>query len=288
MSREVAIGIDIGGTKIRAGLVDRSGHVLSDRQCPTDPSRLLDDVLSLAQRVQSDAASDGLRPEGIGVGTTGFVDRATGELVRSLNLRLEAVPLGKKLRQAFDLPISVDNDLHATTLGEARFGVGRDHSDFILVNAGTGIAVGMVFAGRLHRGASNASGEFGHTRMEISGGPRCTCGARGCLEALVVAARAGRAPERPPFKDQNDPPLGAEYRYLALGIVNVVNLLNPPIVVLAGGMFTENEAAVEAIRRAVRTAALPLAVRGLQRIVMARAGRQAGLVGAASLVFEAR
>jgi glucokinase len=246
--------------------------------------RYVPELQALAAAMAAAAREQGLAVAGCGAGVTGLVDHAGGRLVRSMNLGLEDVPVAAALSAACGAPGWVDNDLHAAALGELRFGVGRRYADFVLFNAGTGIAAGLVFGGRLHRGASNVAGEMGHSSVEQHG-PRCPCGLPGCLEDSIVRLRRGE--EVPPVRlPASAPPPGPAYGYVALGVIHLVNLLNPPAVVLAGGMFTRQAGAVEWVADAVRAAALPVAVAGLREVCLAAAGASAGLVGAAALVWE--
>jgi len=279
-----AIGLDVGGTKILAGLVDRAGRVLHSDERPMRRDRYLADLQALAAAMAAVARERGLAVAGVGAGVTGLVDHAGGRLVRSLTLRLEDVPVVAALQEACGVPGWLDNDLHAAALGELYFGVGRRLSDFVLFNAGTGIAAGLVFGGRLHRGASNVAGEMGHSSVEQHA-PSCVCGLPGCLEDSILRVRRGE--DVPPVRlARVGPPPAPAYGYVALGIIHLVNLLNPPAVILAGGMFTKQPGAVAWVAEAVRATALPLAVAGLQEISLSAAGPAAGLVGAAALVWE--
>ena len=279
-----AIGLDVGGTKILAGLVDRTGQVLHSEERPMRRDHYLEDLRGLALSMTVAARARGLTVAGVGAGITGLVDHNGGRLVRSMNLGLEDIPVAAALREACGAPGWVDNDVHAATLAELYFGIGQRVSDFVLFNAGTGIAAGMVFGGRLHRGASNVSGEICHSSVEQHG-PQCQCGLPGCLEDSILRLR--RSEDIPTVRLPHlAPPPAPVYGYVALGIIHLVNLLNPKAVVLAGGMFTRQPAAVEWVREAVRATALPLAVAGLQEICLPAAGPAAGLVGAAALVWE--
>jgi len=279
-----AIGLDVGGTKILAGLVDRTGQVLHSEERPMRRDHYLEDLRGLALSMTVAARARGLTVAGVGAGITGLVDHNGGRLVRSMNLGLEDIPVAAALREACGAPGWVDNDVHAATLAELYVGIGQRVSDFVLFNAGTGIAAGMVFGGRLHRGASNVSGEICHSSVEQHG-PQCQCGLPGCLEDSILRLR--RSEDIPTVRLPHlAPPPAPVYGYVALGIIHLVNLLNPKAVVLAGGMFTRQPAAVEWVTEAVRATALPLAVAGLQAICLPAAGPAAGLVGAAALVWE--
>lgn len=278
----LAIGIDIGGTHLRAGLVDSAGTVLSHGAVATRAPSLVPDMLALATRVLSEAGVDPRALVGVGVGTTGLVDRRRGTLARSMMLGLSDVPLRESLQARFRVDVEVDNDLHAATAGELMFGVGHRFRDFLLFNAGTGLSVGMVMGGRILRGASNTAGEFGHVVVDPRG-PRCVCGRVGCLEAVVLEARdaseaRGHAAPREPWS--------RAYEHLASGIVDLVNLLNPEAVVLTGGMFLNNREAADRVQRLVLAQAIPAAAAGLEHFGLVGAGDMAGLIGAAALLSE--
>jgi glucokinase len=288
-AQRVAIGIDIGGTKMRAGLVTEDGGVLLDERRPTRRDSFLHDIVALAVSIQLQALHASFEPLCVGVGTTGFVDLAGGRLVRSMNLGLSDVPIRDAVAAACRLPVIVDNDLHAAALAELRFGVGRSHDDFVLFNAGTGIAAGLVFGRRVLRGQTNAAGEIGHVSVLQDPSRRCGCGCglAGCLEGLMLRARAGEPTPGICLPEVAAPPPAPEYPYVALAIVHLVNLLNPPVVALAGGMFTGNPAATDWVRGAVRASALTASLRGLLDMPLAYGGATAGLIGAAALGFEA-
>ncbi len=282
----VLVGIDIGGTKILGGVVSPQGTLITERRLPTRAATLLSDTCEAAGAMIAAARSRGLTPRGIGVGVKGCVDRDRGHLVGSLNLGVTDVPIRDRLAADFALPVAVDNDVHAATLGELTFGIGRQFCDFLLYNAGTGLAVGMVFNGRLYRGASNYAGESGHIGIDQSGIAICACGMSGCVEWLKLEAGQGRVhlPIRLPKMDA--PPPSPEYAYVALNLIHLVNLLNPPAVALAGGMFTNAPAAVDWVRDAVHRHVLPRSNDALRAMPLARGGSAAGVVGAAALLLE--
>ncbi len=268
-----------------AGVVTDTGEALLTRQVRTRADTYLADLGALVRGMVEHARSLGKTVAAIGVGTTGFVDRSDGTLHSSMTLGLSHVPVGSTLAAEHGVPVFVDNDLHAAALGEIRFGVGRHHRDFLVVNAGTGLAVGLVFGGELYRGAGNVAGELGHMSVD-QGAEACACGLPGCLESIVQRARAGADVRHPDLGGRVEPASDPGLAFLALGIVNVVNLLNPSAVVLVGGRFTTDAAAVHWLARAVRGAALERAAASLVHVGVAESGALAGLVGAAALAFE--
>jgi glucokinase len=282
----VLVGIDIGGTKILGGLVSLDGTLITERRLPTRPATLLSDMCEAARAMIAAARSRGLTPRGIGVGAKGFVDRDCGHLVGSLNLGVTNVPIKDRLVAEFALPVAVDNDVHAATFGELTFGLGRQFRDFLLYNAGTGLAVGMVFNGLLYRGANNYAGESGHISIDQSGATICACGMSGCVEWLKLEARQGRVHLPVYLPRMGAPPPSPEYAYVALNLVHLVNLLNPPAIALAGGMFTNAPAGLDWVRDAVRRHVLPRSNDGLRAMPLAHGGSAAGVVGAAALLLE--
>ncbi len=277
------LGIDVGGTKILGGLVSQEGRVLFEHKVATRAQHLLEDILSVAKVIVSRA---GGQAPSIGIGTTGFVDRSTGTLIQSMNMGIKDIPIGGTVSEATGLPVYVENDVHAATIGEIYFGAGRFYRDFLLYNAGTGLATGMVFNGKLHRGASNYAGENGHMSSDQSGSTICYCGLSGCTEKLLLEARAGTH-TIPAYLPRIEAPVKKEYGYLALGITQLVNLINPAAIVLAGGMFSGDPAATAWVRRAVRAHSLPNALSGLKEIELSRTAPFTGLIGAAALTIDA-
>ena len=280
---EVLLGIDVGGTKILGGLVSRQGEVLFEHRVPTRRECLLEDLVGVAKILASQAGS---RAHGIGVGMTGRIDRVNGVLVQSMNMRIRDLPIAQTLADETGLSIYVENDVHAATIGEIHFGVGRAYKDFLLFNGGTGLATGMVFNGRLHRGASNYAGENGHISSDQSGSTICDCGLSGCTERMLIEVREGADTEAA-YLPRIEPPVSKAYGYLALSLIQLVNLLNPAAIALAGGMFTGDRTPTDWVRRAVRAHALPNALSGLQEIELSRSAPFTGLVGAAALTIDA-
>jgi len=276
------LGIDVGGTKVLGGVVSRSGQVLFHHQVPTRRLNLLEDIVQVAKVI---AAKAGPSAKDIGVGTTGYVDRGDGVLAHSMNMGIADIRIRHALVEATGLNVQVENDVHAATIGEIHFGSGNTHKDFLLFNAGTGLATGLVFGGRLHRGASNYAGENGDISVDQSGATICRCGMSGCTEALLLAAREG-IETAPAYLPRIEPAPRKEYGYLALSLIQLINLLNPAAIVLSGGMFANDAGATDWVRRAAEAHALPNALRGLKEIALSRTAPFTGLVGAAALTLE--
>lgn len=299
------IGVDVGGTNLTGGLAAPDGVLRVKVRRATDRrggmAAGLAAIEGLVTELLERAAGEGWAVDRIGVGFGGPVDHARGVVLRSHHVEgWEGMPLRDALQRRFARPVILDNDANAGTLGEWRFGAGRGVDDLLYVNVGTGIGGGVVAGGRLVRGAQNLAGEIGHTTV-VRGGPPCTCGRRGCLEACAsgdaLARRGAEALGRPVSGKEvfglaagGDPSarrvLDAVLEDLAQGLGTAVGLLNPAAVIVGGGLSEAPEAwFLEPLRRAVLRYCLGEAARNL-RVEAARLRYDAGVVGAVALALE--
>lgn len=292
------IGIDIGGTKIAVGLVDRDGRILERARgaTPADqgPDRVLDAAAALAKGL---AGED--RAVAVGVASPGTIDHATGIVTSATDLLLgwAGTAVGEELARRLERPVTVDNDVNAAGIGEAALGAGRRRRCVLLVAAGTGIGGALIMDGRLVRGAHGIAGELGHVLVPSAGtSPRCSCGRTNHLEAaasgpamvraaaergvyaidageLARLAVAGHARARKVIVD------AASVLGRALG--GLVNAVDPDIVLVAGGVAGMGEELWKPLRAAFEAEVLPPAV-GLP-LRRATLGDDAGTVGAALL-----
>jgi glucokinase len=308
-----AVGIDVGGTKTAAARVDHDGTVLAIETLPTPA----DDVdATLATIVEAARAVITADVGAVGIAAAGLVEWGSGELVFAPNLAWRRVSLSKYLEAELGLPAVADNDNTAAAWGEYVFGAGRGVTDLLLVGVGTGIGGGIVTGGRLFHGAHGFAAEIGHIVMDPAG-PLCGCGNRGCWEqlasgqAVVRAARAAvgaKADTTLTTATEGDPSrvtggmvtraaqdgdavsiaiLAEVGRWLGVGIGGLVNILDPEIVVMAGGVAEAGDLVLEPARTAYRDTVEGAEMRPDVPIVMAALGRNAGVVGAAALVLEA-
>ncbi|MCC7010482.1 MAG: ROK family protein [Acidobacteria bacterium] len=299
---DVIGAVDVGGTKIAVGLVGDRGDVLSRVDLPTEPGRSFDDAMN---RV-IDALSGCLRHvrcalRGIGIGATGPIDHVTGAF--------GSVPFfphwqggnpAASLAGAFGVTVAVENDADAAALGEAEWGVGRGARRFIFVTVGTGIGGGIVIDGRLYRGAGGTHPELGHIVIEASGSP-CTCGGRGCWEALAAGpaiaeryaahARVSRVPaiaahEVCALAREGDAvardAVVREARYLGVGLATLITTFAPDVVALGGSVMGSYDLFEDVMRAAVREHCV-LVPFTEDTIRTASLGADAGLVGAAQV-----
>jgi glucokinase len=179
------VGVDLGGTKVEVARVDEGGAVRDSVRTPTrvgsGPIGIIADIVSAIKTLQT---TSGTAPLAVGVGTAGQIDAKTGVVVFSPNLDWHEVPLREDLEKILALPVVVTNDVRAVTWGEWLHGAGRGFDDLICLFVGTGIGGGVVSAGRVLTGCTNTAGELGHMTIAVDG-PQCTCGNRGCLEAMA-------------------------------------------------------------------------------------------------------
>jgi len=314
---DLTIGVDVGGTKIAAGVVDGDGAILRQVRVstPATTAQAVEDGIVEAVR---QLTTEGPPVAGVGVAVAGFVDEKRSTLRFAPNLPMRERPLRDLIGPRVGLPVVVENDANAAAWGEFRFGGGRGAQDVVLVTVGTGLGGGVVLGGQLFRGAFGAAGEFGHIRM-VPGGLPCGCGKRGCWEqyasgsALIRQARAmarqepGRAarllelaggdPEAivgsmvTAAAAQGDPAavalLAEVGRWLGEGIADLADVLDPATVVVGGGVSEAGDLLLDPAREAYTTALSAADNRVHLQITPALLGNDAGMIGAADLARSA-
>ncbi len=307
-------GVDIGGTNLRVGLVPFEGgrpvEVGRERTCAErGPAHVVTRVAAMLR----DACRE-VRPgsvAGIGVGAPGPLDRGSGVVLETPNLGWRNVPLRDLVREAAGLPVVLDNDANCAAYGEWWQGAGRGADRLIGLTLGTGIGGGIVIGGEIYSGASGSAGEVGHISVDFAG-RLCACGARGCVEAYAsgpgIAARAvegladGADSVLAAIADRGNGRITARRvceaaaagdRYasrvlaeaagiLAVAVANLINLLNPDVIVIAGGVTSAGEHLFEPLDREVRRRAFRSAMAAC-RIVPAELQGAAGVIGAAGV-----
>lgn len=294
MGAPVVIGLDVGGTKILSGLVDRDGTVLAENETPSPDGSEADLLAALDEAVETFLGPD---VAAIGYGVPGNLERGTGRILHAMNLPLDDVDLLTRSRERFGLPAGVENDASAAALAEWRRGAGRGTTNLVMLTLGTGVGGGVVIDGRLFRGWS----ELGHIVVQEDGEP-CTCGGRGHLE-MLASGHAGDRAARQLYGPDADAHLLIERatsgdegardalarigRSLGVAIASLVNIFDPEVTVVGGGFgAAAGDLVLEPAREAARGEAVPPANRSL-RIVAAELGSEAGLVGAGLVAFDA-
>jgi glucokinase len=311
----LAIGVDVGGTKVLAGLVGDDGQLSATTRRPTpsaDPEAVADTIAELVSDLRSEDGGNAV--ETVGIGAAGFVDRDRATMLFAPNLAWRDEPLRDKVAKRVELPVVVENDANATAWGEFRFGAGRDKPDLVCLTVGTGIGGGIVLGGALFRGSFGIGGEFGHFRV-VPNGRRCGCGNRGCWEqycsgrALVREAReiatvwpdygrrlrdlGGGEPEGitgqqvTTAAEEGDPAAQECFavvgRWLGQGLADLAAVLDPGTFVIGGGVSDAGELLLDPAREAYRERLTGAGHRPFADVLVAELGSNAGLIGAADL-----
>jgi len=315
MLERTVIGVDIGGTKIIAGAVDErlAVHQRAQRAAPAhSQAAALDALVDAVTEVRGAVPGP---VHAVGFGIPSLIDQTRGVAVTSINLDLAGIPFGAIMSERLGLPVFVDNDANLAMLAEHRHGAARGAHHAAMLTIGTGIGGGLVINNEVYRGAIGAAAELGHMVIQQDGPPcQGNCHNHGCLEALasgtalaregLLAAQANPNSALGAVHAQGRPITGALITELAhdgdhvacgvlrligsrlgVGISNLVNMLNPEVVVIGGGVIAAGELLLEPARAEVAARALPPS-RDMVRIVRAAFGAEAGMVGAAAYAFE--
>ncbi|MGI9951156.1 ROK family glucokinase [Moorellaceae bacterium AZ2] len=304
------LGIDIGGTSIKGGIVSREGRVLARAQVPTGKEAgvagILDRIMKLIQALKSQAGPEGLRLAAAGVGVPGSVEVERGLVRLAPNLGWQNVPLREKLQDLMNMPVTIDNDAHVAALGEMWQGAGRGYRDILMITLGTGIGSALILNGVVHRGVFGYGAEMGHLKV-IKDGPPCRCGGRGCLETLASATAMVRLARRElergcpsllsgrPHLEARDiieaavkgdelsrEVLNTAAHYLGTALANAALLVGPAVIIIGGGAAQAGEAVLRPIREAFREALGPWQIKPVP-VLAAELGNDAGFIGAAYL-----
>ena len=315
MRNAFAIGLDVGGTRIAAGLVERKGRIVRETKLLTPkaagPFAIVDAIVAAVNEI-----TGGVHPSeiaGIGIGLPAQIDFTRQSVEYCVNLPLAGIDMRGLVMSRLKYPVTIDNDGHTAALGESRYGAANGLRDFIMVTLGTGVGGGVFIDGKLHRGSRGFGGELGHMVIAVDG-PACPCGGRGHLEsfaarpAIVRAARAaaetynGSSISRLAGGDaekitaelvikaaNDDDEAAVEVMslvgdMLGEGLVGLVNVLNPQAIIVGGGIG--ESCPLVSRRAAARIAAEALAGRRDIRVLIAELGNDAGVAGAAALAFE--
>jgi glucokinase len=306
------VGVDVGGTKIAAGLVDERGKVIVRQRTEspaTDPKQIVQTIGELVHTLSGEETV-----EAVGVSAAGFVDKARAMVVFAPNLAWRDEPLKRLLEEELGLPVVVENDANAAAWGEFTFGAGEDVEDLLMLTIGTGVGGGMVIDGELVRGGFGMGGEVGHITM-VPGGVPCGCGNLGCLEsygsgrALVrvsrelaefdpdsgkdLLARAGGDPARitgplvTAAAQEGDPFAVARLAelgdWLGQGVATLTAVLDPNVVVIGGGVSDAGELLLAPIRDSFERHVTARGHRPMLEIRQAELGNAGGLIGVADL-----
>jgi len=313
------LAIDLGGTKIFAAIISNKGQVMARKYCLTladeGPEAVISRILSAIDHLLSQRNIDSSQLDSISIGAAGAIDVERGLITSSPHLPgWHDVPLRDIVKEKYKVDTFLINDAGAAALGEYHFGAGQGVNNLILLTVGTGIGGGIIINGRLYSGASGSAGDIGHMVIDVNG-PRCSCGNTGCLEALVsgeaVAKEATRrirqggrssltevvggkieniTAEEVSIAARDGDSLASEVilqaaTHLGVGLVNIVNIFNPEMIIIGGGMAKMGNLLLNPARQVVRERAFQLPAQAVQ-IVPAQLGDDAGVLGAAVFAFQ--
>jgi glucokinase len=314
-SGELVVAVDLGGTHLRAAAIDETGHIhfrLKQKTPATDdPQEIVSALVAAAHACDEQSKAEGKSIGSISVVVPGTVDVAAGKVVTIPNVPcLDSFELTAALTMELGWRVILENDANAAAVGEMWQGAARGQRTIVCVTLGTGVGGGIILDGKLWHGVNDSAGEIGHTCVEPFSSVVCGCGARGCLEvyasatAIVRMARGGK-PRHPSSTLNATDDLTAEkifvagkagdalalevfHRmgdYLGIGLANLINILNPQMIVIGGGVANGWELFERHMRHQVEEHAFPLPASEV-KIVPAECGDDAGLLGAARLAFS--
>ena len=309
------VGIDLGGTNIKAGVVTDEGKLLNKVTCKTNADRPMEDIIHDMGRLAADAVKDaGLEVsdiEAIGIGSPGTPDNDEGLLVYSNNLPFVMAPMRKLIRGVSVVPVYIVKDANCAAMAEAAAGAAKGVKDSGTITLGTGVGAGVIVDGKIYSGFNQAGSEFGHTVL-VSGGIECPCGRKGCFEQYASASALARmtreAAEKNPdsllnkvYEQQGEwnaqiafiamrdgdetakEVVDTYTSYLADGLANAINAFMPEVLVVGGGVCNEGDPLLIPMRE--KTMSRPYFGPGVKktRIELAQMGNDAGIVGAAMM-----
>ena len=296
---DLAIGVDVGGTKIAAGVVDREGRILKRVERPT-PRGGQDEFLATVDEVVTSLREEGIGAVGFGMPST--IDQRTGRIVNSVHVPVGDFDFRGHMAELLGLPVALDNDANAAAIAEWKAGAGEGARDMIMLTLGTGVGGGLILDGKPYRGSIGAGAEIGHMVLEFDGEP-CVgnCSGHGHLEQVASGGAADRLASRilgagatgrelvGAAREGNAEALEAIVgigRRLGAAMGSLVNIFNPEVIVIGGGFSQARDLFLEPALESLRAEALPPG-RDFVRVVPALLGPDAGLVGAGFVGFEA-
>ncbi|MDD5603558.1 MAG: ROK family protein [Eubacteriales bacterium] len=314
------IGIDLGGTNIAAGITDEKGRIIRKDSIPTRKEReypeVIKDMAAIALKVAQDAGVPLSQVKSIGIGAPGTPDTKNGRIIYANNLKFRNAPVRDEMHKYTDLPIYIDNDANCAALAESVAGAAKGAANSITITLGTGLGGGIVINRRIYSGFNDAGGELGHMVIVVDG-VQCTCGRKGCWEAYASAtgliAMAVKAMKENPDSLMNDLTGGGnpdkmdakipfdaarqgdatgvrvvgEYiKYLGEGLINIINIFQPDVLVIGGGICKEGEFLLKPLKERIASGVYSRPEVSQTAIRTAEMGNDAGIIGAAMLGLQ--
>lgn len=309
------VGIDLGGTNIVAGVVDEGYNIVAKAStktnCPRPEKEIADDMAKMALQAVKNANLTIDDIEWIGIGTPGIANSSTGVIERANNLGFENTPMVKYISEAIDKPVFIENDANAAAYGEFVAGAAKGSKNAVCITLGTGVGGGIIVDGRIYAGSNFAGAEIGHTVIEVDGA-QCSCGRKGCFEAYSsatglirmskeamaqfpesimnkMAEEKGKVTARTSFDAMRAGDKAAKdvvdkyIKYLAAGITNTINIFQPDVLCIGGGVCNEGDPLLLPVKALVEKEDFASNSAKRTEIVIAKLGNDAGIIGAAFL-----
>lgn len=305
------IGIDLGGTGIKAGVVDENNIILEQTFAPTRTGRSANEIVSdlciVAESAMNLCCVSKQECIGVGIGSPGTCDPKNGRVLRAYNLGFRDVPICDLVNFRMGLPVKLANDADAAALGEAVAGAAKGYENALFIGLGTGVGVGVVIGGKIYSGCGFGGVEAGHMKIQMNG-ELCTCGERGCFEAYASATALIRQAKRAAWEnpesalnrleqisgksifeadaagDETAVRVVDRYvEYLSVGVANLIDIFDPQVVVIGGGIAGAGERILSPLRDYVSEHIFGGKDRTPPAIVKALLGETAGIIGAAAL-----
>ncbi len=307
------VGIDLGGTFIKGGVVGSNGKILAEGKVPTESAlggeKVVENIANLAKDLVKKSGVDSAAIVGLGMGVPGMIDSEAGNVIYSNNLDWTNFHIAEKVAALTGFEVKIANDANVAALGEVKFGAAKAYDDVIMLTLGTGVGGGIVVDGKLVEGNKGAGAELGHSVVEF-GGEQCTCGRKGCLEAYASATAIIRDTRRTmeAHKDSKMWEIGGTQQVtgktafdykdkdvyakevvdtyiqkLACGITNFANIFRPQAVLLGGGVCAQGDDLVKPLQTLLDEELFAGAMGPKVEIITAELGNTAGLLGAAAL-----
>ncbi len=308
------VGIDLGGTNIVAGVVDEEYNIISKAStrtnCPRPEKEIAEDMAKMAIKAVANAGLEMAQIEWIGIGTPGIANSEKGIIEYSNNLGFKNTPMVEYIREFIDKPVFIENDANAAAYGEYVAGAAKGAKNAVCITLGTGVGGGIIIDGKIYSGSNFAGAEIGHTVIEVDGA-QCSCGRKGCFEAyssatglirmtnesiaenadsiMVRYAEKGKITARTSFDamkagDKYAKAVVDKYiKYLAAGITNTLNIFQPDVLCIGGGVCNEGDALLLPVKAIVEKEVYTRDSDKNAEIVIAKLGNDAGIIGAAFL-----
>ncbi len=309
------VGIDLGGTNIVAGVVDENYNIIAKAStktnCPRPEKEIADDMAKMALQAVKNANLTIDQIEWIGVGTPGIANSATGIIEYSNNLGFKNTPMVKYIQETINKPVFIENDANAAAYGEYVAGAAKGAKNAVCITLGTGVGGGIVIDGKIYAGSNFAGAEIGHTVIEVDG-PQCSCGRKGCFEVFSsatglirmskeamaehpetimnkMAEEKGKVTARTSFDAMRAGDAVAKavvdkyIKYLAAGITNTINIFQPDVLCIGGGVCNEGDPLLLPVKALVKKEVYTRNSEKNTEIVIAKLGNDAGIIGAAFL-----